>query len=168
MKTEYRKYFLYAGFLFVLILLQVLLDNFLTIKGVVPDFVLIGVVFIALKEGQISGAVAGFASGLSLDLYFGESIGVSALAKTISGFIAGYYFDAEKSELILRSSKALLIMLIVSLVHNAIYLFTYFRGFNFDIIQLVFLQIFGKTLFTFTFAFTGYLLYTRTGTRLKV
>jgi rod shape-determining protein MreD len=168
MKTEYRRYFLYAGFLFFLVVLQILLNNFLTIKGVTPDFVLIGVVYIALKEGQISGAVAGFAAGLLLDLYFGESIGISALAKTLSGFIAGYFFDAEKAELLIRSSKSLLIMLVVSLVHNCIYLIAYFRGFNFDIIQLVFLQIFGKTLFTFTFAFSTYLVYIRTGTRLKV
>ena len=48
------------------------------------DWLLIGVFVVAVRFGQIPATVAGFAAGLLLDLYAGEVVGISALAKTVA------------------------------------------------------------------------------------
>jgi rod shape-determining protein MreD len=70
-------------------LLQVGLAPYMAIGGVVPNFLLIVVVTLALVEGPIPGASAGFAAGLIFDLLGSGPVGPMALVLAVTGYMAG-------------------------------------------------------------------------------
>jgi rod shape-determining protein MreD len=70
-------------------LLQAGLAPYIAIGGVVPNFMLIVTVTLALVEGPPAGAMAGFAAGLIFDLLGSGPVGPMALVLTITGYMAG-------------------------------------------------------------------------------
>ena len=70
--------------------LQMMLSDFLTIRGLRPDFVLIFVVYLSLRWGSLAGIIAGFSLGLVEDfLSVGLLMGLAPLTKSIAGFLVG-------------------------------------------------------------------------------
>ena len=70
--------------------LQMMLSDFLTIRGLRPDFVLIFVVYLSLRWGSLAGIIAGFSLGLVEDFLSASSlIGLAPLTKSITGFLVG-------------------------------------------------------------------------------
>ena len=112
------------------VLLQTTLAQYLAVAGLSPDFTLIWIVYLSLRRGQITGTVAGFFTGLVLDLLSGNDgmLGLAALAKTAGGFTAGYFFNENKTAQTLGSYRFILIILSVSLVHNLIYFIIFLQG----------------------------------------
>ena len=70
-------------------LLQAGLAPYLAIIGVVPDFLLLVVVTLALVEGPSAGAAAGFAAGLIFDLLGSGPVGPMVLVLVVTGYLAG-------------------------------------------------------------------------------
>ena len=70
-------------------LLQAGLAPYLAIGGVVPNFLLVVVVTLALVEGPAAGASAGFAAGLIFELLGSGPVGPMVLVLTVTGFMAG-------------------------------------------------------------------------------
>lgn len=68
------------------IFLQSTIFNTYSIKGTVPDMVLIFVVFYALFNGSSKGTVYGLLCGLLEDLYIGRFIGLNAISKAIVAY----------------------------------------------------------------------------------
>lgn len=60
-----------------------------SLRGTVPDLVLIIVTFYALLNGRKAGFSYGFVCGLFEDLYLGRFIGMNALAKGLTGYVVG-------------------------------------------------------------------------------
>jgi rod shape-determining protein MreD len=86
-----KKFLLLIGFSLLAILLQIVVAPWLTIQSIKPDFILILVLFVAIMQGRIYGQLFGFGIGLVVDsIGIGSFLGLSALSKTIAGFIAGY------------------------------------------------------------------------------
>ncbi len=77
----------------VLLLVQAKTMTLLTLEGITPDLLVIWVVILALKEGQLTAMPWGFGIGLAFDLITGNFLGLSALTKTVAAFTAGYFFD---------------------------------------------------------------------------
>jgi rod shape-determining protein MreD len=75
--------------LLVAAVLQAALAPHMAIMGVAPNFLLLVVITLAMVEGPIPGAVAGFAAGLLFDLLGSGPIGPGALVMTSVGFVAG-------------------------------------------------------------------------------
>ncbi|MBH30898.1 MAG: rod shape-determining protein MreD [Candidatus Marinimicrobia bacterium] len=72
------------------LLLQILLSDFLTIRGLRPDFMLIYVIIVSMRSGSLAGIVAGFSLGLVEDfLSTGSLMGLAPLTKSLSGFMIG-------------------------------------------------------------------------------
>lgn len=69
--------------------LQVSLAPQLTVFGVVPNFMFLVVVTIALTQGPVSGGVAGFFGGLLFDLLNTGVVGPFALVLAVVGYVAG-------------------------------------------------------------------------------
>jgi rod shape-determining protein MreD len=61
------------------------------IFGGTPDVLLVTLVCVALLRGSITGAVAGFAGGLIVDIATLGTLGVTALLLTVAGYWAGRY-----------------------------------------------------------------------------
>ncbi|MDR3686086.1 MAG: rod shape-determining protein MreD [Coriobacteriia bacterium] len=70
-------------------LLQVGLAPYIAIGGVVPDFLLLVVVTLALVEGPAAGASAGFAAGLIFELIGSGPVGPMVLVLAVTGYMAG-------------------------------------------------------------------------------
>ncbi len=62
------QYVTYTGIGILIIIVQVLVGRFLSIAGVSPDFLLIFLVWLTMKEGQLAGEIGGFALGLALNV----------------------------------------------------------------------------------------------------
>lgn len=74
---------------FLAIFLQSTIFAGLSIKGTVPDIMLIFVAFFALLNGPNRGTVYGLLCGLLEDLYIGRIIGINALSKGLVAYIIG-------------------------------------------------------------------------------
>lgn len=112
------------------ILLQTTLAQFLAVAGLAPDIALIWVVYIAIRRGQIAGTTAGFVVGVTLDLLSGNDgmLGLAALSKTTGGFLAGYFYNENKTLQTLGSYRFILILLSATFVHNLIYFIIFLQG----------------------------------------
>ncbi|MBU1299387.1 MAG: rod shape-determining protein MreD [Bacteroidetes bacterium] len=111
-----------------LIVVQTTVIRYLSLEGIIPDLLLIMIVYISITEGQISGTLYGFGIGLLFDIITGDVIGISSLSKSMAGFISGYFFNENKIELTMGSYRFLLILLFVSSIHNLIYFLIYVQG----------------------------------------
>ncbi len=78
-----------AGALLVATILQMSLAPRITIFGVVPNFIFLVVVTLALVQGPVAGCVAGFFGGLMFDLLGTSPVGPYALVLCAVGYVAG-------------------------------------------------------------------------------
>jgi rod shape-determining protein MreD len=103
-----------------------------SIKGVVPDLVLVFVIFYALLNGAEKGARYGLLCGLLEDLYTGRFIGMNAVSKSVTAFIIGRMQHRVFTEnvgvgiigVIIGSFLNAFIMLIIALIYFAAFKLT--------------------------------------------
>lgn len=112
----------------VLLTFQTTIVTFMSIGNIVPDVLLIWIVYVAVTEGQIKSTVTGFCTGLAMDLVSGQFLGLSALTKTIAGFLSGYFYHENKVEVTLGNYQFLVIVAIASFVHNVVYFVIFTQG----------------------------------------
>jgi rod shape-determining protein MreD len=105
---------------FPLLIIQITIVPLIAINGVIPDLIIILLVYYTLQFGQIEGAVLGFAYGLFYDLITGGLLGSSMLSKALTGFIAGYFFNENKKDIYLKSYLFPLIVLLGSTIDSFI------------------------------------------------
>lgn len=86
------KYLLMFGFL---LLLQTSLIPLLSVQDIYPDLLLIGVIITGIRHGSTPAILAGCLAGFVQDAAMTQLYGLSALAKSVAGFVAGY-FSREK------------------------------------------------------------------------
>jgi len=112
--------FFYRTFLvFLSIFLVIYLFDFLAIKTVRPDLVLIIVTYIAYRKGSFSGEITGFFYGLAEDFLFSSLFGIHAFSKFITGYITGKFVS---NFIIDNFFVQFFIILIVSIINNVIFL----------------------------------------------
>jgi rod shape-determining protein MreD len=114
----------------VVLVLQTTFVRFLAIQEIVPDLVLLWIITMAIRRGQIPATIAGFLLGLVLDLISGPEgvLGLTALTKTVSGFLAGYFYNENKVLQIMGGYQILLITALISLIHNILYYLVFLQG----------------------------------------
>ena len=78
-----------AAALLAALLVQTAIVRMVASEGLPADLVLIVVIFAALSRGRIAGLWAGTAGGLLQDMLSGGLIGISGLAKSITGVLIG-------------------------------------------------------------------------------
>jgi len=91
------------------VLLQSLLGPHLEVLGVRPDLPFLAVILIAFHEGPAGGALAGFITGLFVDLNSAQALGVTSLASSLVAFAVGSFADRlVRSSVVTRMVVALL------------------------------------------------------------
>ncbi|MBK7259989.1 MAG: rod shape-determining protein MreD [Ignavibacteriae bacterium] len=112
------------------LLLQTMILPYVAVGTIVPDAVLIWIVYLAITRGHIAGSTAGFFLGLILDVLMGgdSMLGLSAFTKTLAGFLAGYAFSENKTLQTLSTSRFPIIVAITALVHNQFYFLVSLQG----------------------------------------
>lgn len=125
-----RRILFYSIFSLILIVVDSTLVKFLSIAGIVPDILVVWIVYIAIREGQIAGTTAGFFIGLVMNLLgMTESmLGLAALAKTVAGFTAGYFYNENKTYNTLGGYQYIVIVAVASLMHNILYFIIFLQG----------------------------------------
>ena len=125
--TEYVKY---AVLLLVLAAVQKTLIFLLkaTSFDITPDIVLIGLVYIGIRKGKITGSVGGFLIGMVIDFFSFSFLGLMALSKASAGFLAGFFNDENKIERFSKSYIFVIIVFVCSLVNNILYFALYYQG----------------------------------------
>ncbi|MCL2145245.1 MAG: rod shape-determining protein MreD [Endomicrobia bacterium] len=84
-----RRFIYYILFYALCCLLQFFFGQYINIRGVFPNFILIAVVYIGLTRGKLSGEMMGFMLGLTWDAFSTDVFGVRAIMFTIIGYFAG-------------------------------------------------------------------------------
>src|SRR5438876_10315337 len=80
-----------AGLLFLAVLVQVSILGGYSPLGGSPDVVLVVLLSIALLRGSVFGALAGFGTGLLVDIANLGTLGFTSLLLTVAGFWIGRY-----------------------------------------------------------------------------
>jgi rod shape-determining protein MreD len=111
-----------------LLILQTTFIPLLSVAGFLPDVLLIWVVYVAVRRGQMEATITGFLIGLLQDAVSMQFFGLGALTKTIAGFVAGYFFNENGTEQTLGSYRFLTIIVVSSFVHNIIYYGIFLQG----------------------------------------
>ncbi len=76
--------------LFLSLVSATILSN-VSFLPIVPDLVLILLVYVSFANGTVIGSTAGFFSGLLLDFLSAAPIGLNACTKAVTGFVAGKF-----------------------------------------------------------------------------
>jgi|YelNatPaOPRAMG01_1025707.scaffolds.fasta_scaffold04139_7 rod shape-determining protein MreD len=97
MITRFLRYTIFGV---VVLIAQKLGDDFFTISSVAPQFILLFIVYVSLKEGQMAGMINGFAAGLMNDLFTTHFIGYTAFVGVIAAFVAGFFYKENDVELV--------------------------------------------------------------------
>ncbi len=126
-KNSAKKYIKYIAALFVITIFHTALLDFIAIQEITPDLFIILVVWICLKEGTFFGLIAGFFIGIFFDVISADIVGTNALAKTIAAFITSFFYKEGNENKITKSYKFILIVLLVTFIHNIVYFFFYIK-----------------------------------------
>jgi len=128
----------------VLLVVQAVFIPLIGIEGIVPDLLLIWVVYCSVRYGQIPATVGGFLVGLLQDIVAGQFLGLAAFSKTLTGFILGFFYNENRTEKTLTTYRFPVTVLVASLLHNLLYFSIHFLGSDMNIAQ----QIVSFTAFT--------------------
>ncbi|MBV5303009.1 MAG: rod shape-determining protein MreD [Chlorobium sp.] len=91
-----RKLSLSIIILCIIVLVQEFGFSRLTLFEVFPDALSVFIAFLAVTQGQKTSTSFGFAAGTITGILSGN-LGLNMLAKTIGGFLAGYFHSPEDS-----------------------------------------------------------------------
>ena len=140
---------------FPLLLVQTTLVPLLAIDTVIPDLILILLVYYAITQGQIYGSILGFIYGFLFDIITGSLLGSTMIAKTLAGFTAGYFSSENKQDQYLISYNFALIIMLSSLIDSTINAFFSSLNFTSNIFMLFFQFALLPTIYTATIALMG-------------
>ena len=116
------KSFVFPLLIFIpLLILQLTVIPLISYNNIVPDLIILPVVYFAVKKGQRFGMLLGFVLGLLFDLFSGGLVGPAMFSKTITGFIAGYFYNENKIDLTLGSAFFMVIVLICASIDSLFY-----------------------------------------------
>lgn len=150
-----------AVYLILMILLSYInatILDFIQVGDVIPDIVLILVIFIVIREGQFIGLFAGFTAGLLMDIISLDVIGTNSLAKVTAAYIAGFFYKESKHKQILSGITFLLVVLLSAFIHNLLYFFFYVKVSNLNLMNFFLKYGIASTLYTTVIAILPVLL----------
>jgi rod shape-determining protein MreD len=144
----------YALLSLLFLVLQTTVMPFLGIRHVVPDILVIWIVYLAVREGHIAGSTAGFLLGLAVDVLSGADglLGLSALAKSVAGFAGGYFHNENKTRQTLGSTMFLVAVGISAVLHNTLYFLIFLQGSSLNVWAMMGQYGLPSTLYTVAFA----------------
>lgn len=139
-----RTLYIFAIVLFFpLLIIQSTIVPLISIAGIIPDLLLILLVYFTLRIGQLHGTILGFVYGFLLDLITGNIFGSAMIAKTISGFITGYFYNENKLDIYFKSLIFSVIVLLIATIDS--FVFSFFSSVELE--KSVFLRFFEQGMF---------------------
>ena len=112
-----------------------------------PDLIILVVIFIGLRHGAAGGTIAGFLLGILQDTFSPHPVGISALANTITGFLAG-----QVRPLKLAFNARILALILLILIQGSLFFLIYQIQTDVSFFYLVATRVFPNTIYTFIIA----------------
>lgn len=168
MTPKLRRSLLCLAILFVLAIAQAVVVPLISIANVIPSLLLIGTVFVTLREGQMTGMLVSFPAGLLVDAYSSALVGITPLGLTVAAFAAGFSFDEEKAPKVLRSPRAVMIVFFTAILYHLVAVFSYFQSLEIDLLWMMASHVLGATVYTTILSTIPVLLLARRVSRLKI
>ncbi|MHB1685788.1 MAG: rod shape-determining protein MreD [Ignavibacteriaceae bacterium] len=122
---------------FPVLLIQTTVLPIIAVNGIVPDLIIILLVFYSMRLGQLYGTVLGFVYGFLFDLITGSLLGSTMLSLTIAGFIAGYFSNENKQDIYFKNYIFVLIIVMCSVVDSVLNSFFSSLDLNTNMIHLL-------------------------------
>jgi rod shape-determining protein MreD len=132
------KYFTPIFILVPVVTIQLTVIPFISIQEIVPNLLLISIVYFSIANGQIFGTITGALYGLLYDLISGNLLGSNMLSLTVAGFIAGYFSGETRREKYLFTYSFTIAVLISALANAIIFSFFSVIDFNTNFLQALF------------------------------
>lgn len=114
--------------LWAAVILQSVLAPAIGLGGARPDFTLIVVLLVALREGSAGGALAGFVAGLFVDLNSAQPLGATSLMNGLIGFVVGSFGDRLAPDSTV--ARAIVVLVATTLRDTALGVFAGVGGFG--------------------------------------
>ena len=133
-----RRYLIPAIGFFILAVLQLNIVPYISIGTIKPDLILILLIFLTLKNGQIYGSVLGFLFGFFFDLFSGGMLGATMFSKTTAGFIGGYFYNENKIDYTTSSIAFVFIVLLTASIDSFLNSILPVKGFNITAFDFIF------------------------------
>ena len=73
------------------LIVQSMISMYFPLYGMVPDLMLVSVVYFSLRKGTVFGEAYGFFSGILLDVFSLQVFGARAVIFTVIGYLVGRY-----------------------------------------------------------------------------
>jgi rod shape-determining protein MreD len=151
-KKIQAKYFIYFLLAILLSIFQVAFTDFISIGGLAPDFLIILVVWISLREGQHFGTISGFVIGILFDIISMDVIGTNAFAKVIAGFTAGFFVKENTINKLFGTFSFIGIVFLSATFHNLAYYFFYIKPTELSLFNFFLRYGIASTLYTTVFS----------------
>ena len=140
----------------LLLFIEKNLVHLIAIKHITPDLILIFVIIISLREDRGKSTVIGFFAGLFQDVFTTGFFGLSAMTKSMVGFL-GFVFQQPKKKYNL--TYYIIIFAILVFIHEIIYQFIYSLGGHISFFRLLFYYIIPKAIYTVIVAIMVYFIF---------
>lgn len=111
-----------------LFLVQMTFVPLIPVAGFTPDLLILWLVAVGIRRGRLEATIGGFLVGLLHDLTATQFLGLAALAKSVTGYVAGSFHNENTAEQTLGSYRFVLTALLLSVLHNLIYYAVFFQG----------------------------------------
>ena len=156
MKSAKVRYMIYAFTAMIISIVHVVFLDMIAVGGMTPDLLVILCVIISIREGQFTGVIAGFLIGVFFDIVSFDLIGTNALAKTVVGFFAGYFYKEGFHRETISSLKILFIVFFANIINNAIYYLVFIKPMELNFVQ--FFVRFGIAMSFYTTVFAVFIM----------
>ncbi len=103
---------------FPVLLFQTTILPLIAIKGIIPDLIIILLVYYSIMLGQMTGTILGFVYGFFFDVITGSLLGTSILSLTIAGFVAGYFSNENKRDIYFKNYIFVLIVAMCAIINS--------------------------------------------------
>jgi len=142
--TDKYKYTEIIGIGVLAILLQIFFIPLIEIGIWRPDLIILVLIYCSFRYGVIPGTLTGFILGIIQDSLSASPIGISSLANSIIGFIAGQTRQIKIS----TNGRFLITILLILLQGIIFYIFYQFKT-EVGYLTLLLTRVFPNTIYTF-------------------
>ncbi len=148
-----KKKVIFVLLLVLAVFTQLILGEWIQIRGIRPDFLLILLIFWAWNEGWKEGLIVGFIIGILKDILFSPLLGLNAFALLLSGFLVGEVRDKIYGEnvflfLIIVGLVSILNEVIISSWLSIFHISSFLKGFP---VFLIFISLYNCFISFFVF-----------------
>lgn len=141
-----KRFFITAAIVLLCFLMQTTVFHHIALAGEVPNLILIVVVAVAYMRGRMEGMYVGFASGMLIDLIYGDIVGMNAILFVVIGYVVGFCNEIYYRDEI---SVPLIIIAICDFMFNfAYYVFNFLLRGRLDVLYYIWRTILPEVVYT--------------------